>query len=117
MGHRDDCTFCPTGRHGAKTFAAENLIFGNLVFAKVASFGALVLKIEDRAAHRSGGKSGEWLRAMAFDTRWLDPGHFFEELWIYVVKLPRAHGGCLGIRRLGRAWKTAKSPGKLSNER
>ena len=23
-----------------------------------------------------------------------------DELWIYVVKLPRAHGGCLGIRRL-----------------
>ena len=39
------------------------------------------------------------------------------ELWIHVAKLLRAHGGCLGVRRLRRAWKTAISPGKLSNER
>ena len=39
------------------------------------------------------------------------------ELWIHVAKLLRAHGGCLGVRRLRRAWKTAISLGKLSNER
>ena len=39
------------------------------------------------------------------------------EPWIHVVKLLRAHGGCLGVRRRGRAWKTAISPGELSNER
>ena len=39
------------------------------------------------------------------------------ELWINVVKLLRAHGGCLGVRRLRRAWKTAKSAGELSNKR
>eukprot|EP00826_Nyctotherus_ovalis_P016001 TRINITY_DN145_c0_g1_i5.p2 TRINITY_DN145_c0_g1~~TRINITY_DN145_c0_g1_i5.p2 ORF type:complete len:106 (-),score=6.88 TRINITY_DN145_c0_g1_i5:23-316(-) len=33
-----------------------------------------------------------------------------------VIKLLRAHGGCLGIRRLCRALKTAKSPGELSNK-
>src|SRR5439155_18858355 len=38
------------------------------------------------------------------------------ELWTNVVKLLRAHGGCLGVRRLGRAWKTAKSSGELSNK-
>jgi len=36
---------------------------------------------------------------------------------INVVKLLRAHGGCLGVRRRRRAWKTAKSLGELSNER
>jgi hypothetical protein len=39
------------------------------------------------------------------------------EGWMIVVKLLRAHGGCLGVRRLRRAWKTAKSSGELSNER
>ena len=39
------------------------------------------------------------------------------ERWIHVAKLLRAHGGCLGVRRLRRAWKTAISPVKLSNER
>jgi hypothetical protein len=33
------------------------------------------------------------------------------------AKLPRACGGCLGARRRRRAWKTAISPGELSNER
>jgi len=33
-----------------------------------------------------------------------------------VVKLLRACGGCLGAKRRRRAWKAAKSPGKLSNE-
>ena len=33
------------------------------------------------------------------------------ERWIHVAKLLRAHGGCLGVRRLRRAWKTAISPG------
>jgi hypothetical protein len=42
---------------------------------------------------------------------------FREELWINVVKLLRAHGGCLGVRRLRKAWKTAKSSGELSNKR
>ena len=32
------------------------------------------------------------------------------------TKLLRAHGGCLGVRRLRRAWKTAKSSGELLNE-
>jgi hypothetical protein len=40
-----------------------------------------------------------------------------QEPWIHVVKLLRAHGGCLGVRRRGRAWKTAISSGELSNER
>ena len=45
-------------------------------------------------------------------------GLFFGlERWIHVAKLLRAHGGCLGVRRLRRAWKTAISPGELSNER
>src|SRR5262245_55708644 len=35
---------------------------------------------------------------------------------INAVKLPRACGGCLGARRRRRAWKTAISPGELSNE-
>lgn len=35
---------------------------------------------------------------------------------INAAKLLRACGGCLGVRRRGRAWKTAKSPGELSNE-
>jgi hypothetical protein len=39
------------------------------------------------------------------------------ERWIHVAKLLRAHGGCLGVRRLRRAWKTAISPVELSNER
>ena len=33
-----------------------------------------------------------------------------------VVKPPRARGGCLGVIR-NRAWKAAKSPGELPNER
>ena len=33
-----------------------------------------------------------------------------------VVKLLRARGGCLGVIR-NRAWKAAKSPGELPNER
>jgi hypothetical protein len=44
-------------------------------------------------------------------------GGLREELWINVVKLLRAHGGCLGVRRLRKAWKTAKSSGELSNKR
>ena len=32
-------------------------------------------------------------------------------------KQQRAYGGCLGVRRLWKAWKTAKSLGELSNER
>jgi hypothetical protein len=40
-----------------------------------------------------------------------------EEPWIHVAKLTRAHGGCLGVRRLRRAWKTAISLGELSYER
>ena len=35
---------------------------------------------------------------------------------IGVVKLLRARGGCLGVIRI-RAWKAAKSPGELPNER
>src|SRR5262249_15438338 len=35
---------------------------------------------------------------------------------IGVVKLLRARGGCLGVIRF-RAWKAAKSPGELPNER
>ena len=35
---------------------------------------------------------------------------------INAVKLLRACGGCLGARRRRRAWKTAISPGELSNE-
>ena len=35
---------------------------------------------------------------------------------IGVVKLLRARGGCLGVIR-DRAWKAAKSPGELPNER
>jgi hypothetical protein len=35
---------------------------------------------------------------------------------IGVVKLLRARGGCLGVIRI-RAWKAAKCPGKLPNER
>ena len=35
---------------------------------------------------------------------------------IGVVKLLRARGGCLGVIRM-RAWKAAKSPGELPNER
>jgi len=30
---------------------------------------------------------------------------------IQVVKLLRVYGGCLGVRRRWRAWKTAISPG------
>ena len=33
-----------------------------------------------------------------------------------MVKLLRARGGCLGVIRI-RAWKAAKSPGELPNER
>jgi hypothetical protein len=36
---------------------------------------------------------------------------------VNAAKLLRACGGCLGARRRRRAWKTAKSPGELSNER
>ncbi len=36
---------------------------------------------------------------------------------INAAKLLRACGGCLGARRRRRAWKTAKSPVELSNER
>ena len=35
---------------------------------------------------------------------------------IGVVKLLRARGGCLGVIRI-RAWKAAKCPGELPNER
>src|SRR5437763_13543307 len=35
---------------------------------------------------------------------------------IGVVKLLRARGGCLGVIRI-RAWKAAKGPGELPNER
>ena len=35
---------------------------------------------------------------------------------INAAKLLRACGGCLGARRRRRAWKTAISPGELSNE-
>ena len=34
-----------------------------------------------------------------------------------VVKLLRAHGGCLGVGRRRRAWKAAKSLGEPSNRR
>jgi hypothetical protein len=43
------------------------------------------------------------------------PGESVEG-WINAVKLLRACGGCLGARRRRRAWKTAISPGELSNE-
>ena len=33
------------------------------------------------------------------------------ESWIFVVKLLRVYGGCLGIRRRRRAWKSAISLG------
>ena len=36
---------------------------------------------------------------------------------VNAVKLLRAYGGCLGARRRRRAWKTAKSPVELLNER
>ena len=39
-----------------------------------------------------------------------------KERSINVAKLLRAYGGCLGIRRRGRAWKSAKSPGELTNK-
>src|SRR5262249_50222707 len=39
------------------------------------------------------------------------------ERGINAAKLLRACGGCLGARRRRRAWKTAISPGELSNER
>ena len=44
-------------------------------------------------------------------------GFHGKERWIHVAKLLRVYGGCLGVRRLRRAWKTAISQGKLSNER
>ena len=33
-----------------------------------------------------------------------------------VVKLERANGGCLGVRRRRKTWKAAKSFGELLNE-
>ena len=35
---------------------------------------------------------------------------------IFVAKLVRAHGGCLGIRSRGRTWEAAISLGELSTE-
>src|SRR3954452_1741451 len=35
---------------------------------------------------------------------------------IFVAKLIRAHGGCLGTRSRRRTWEAAKSPGELSTE-
>ena len=40
----------------------------------------------------------------------------YGEFEIVMVKLPRAHGGCLGVKRRRRAWKSAKSLGELTNE-
>jgi hypothetical protein len=75
---------------------------------KVMSMGSLVLPKDDRGSDRIVRR---FKRVIA------RKGNCVEELWINVVKLLRAHGGCLGVRRLRRAWKTAKSSGELSNKR
>jgi hypothetical protein len=81
------------------------------------SRGVVTLKGRSVARRAPLRMMGSWARRIGVASEAISPRrHGGRRGPIGVVKLLRARGGCLGVIRW-RAWKAAKGPGELPNER